>query len=369
MSPDENERSKDGGSGNAGQGENGRWRRAGRPPERGRGGADDRDQARSNNRRGDDRGEAAGRRGDGPGKDVRRAPGRRGGRGERDERSRSSSPDRDRGASERRGPRSWDRSGSTSDSGGRRDPEIPDGITGRELDRSVWHELRTLSKENAEGVAQHLVASAVALEIDTELALSHAQTAARRAGRVPAVREAVGLVHYRRGEFNDGLREFRTARRLSGSNHLLPYMVDCERGLGRLQRALDLAASPEAKTLAEDDNIELAIVVSGVRRDLGQPDAALMGLRLPALKRAKQQPWAARLLYAYAEALLASGDEDGAQDWFARAVEADQTQETDAAERLGELQGVSIEDLGPEEDLETEQGDLGAPIKPADRPE
>lgn len=233
----------------------------------------------------------------------------------------------------------------------------------------MWHELRTLSKENAEGVAQHLVASALALEGDTELALAHAQTAARRAGRVPAVREALGLVHYRRGEFNDGLREFRTARRLSGSNHLLPYMVDCERGLGRLQRALDLAASPEAKTLAEDDNIELAIVVSGVRRDLGQPDAALMGLRLPALKRAKQQPWAARLLYAYAEALLASGDEDGAQDWFGRAAAADQNQETDAAERLGELQGVSIEDLGPEEDVEPEQGDGDVPIEPTDRPE
>ena len=39
----------------------------------------------------------------------------------------------------------------------RPEPAIADGVTGKELDRSVWTQLRTLSKENAEGVAQHLV--------------------------------------------------------------------------------------------------------------------------------------------------------------------------------------------------------------------
>ena len=225
-------------------------------------------------------------------------------------------------------------------------------MTGKELDRSVWAQLRTLSVENAEGVAAHLAAAALTLEDDQDRALLHAEHAARRAGRVPAVREALGLVHYRRQEFSDALREFKTARRLSGSDHLIPYMVDCERGLGRFDRALDLAASPQARKLAQDDAIELAIVVSGVRRDMGQADAALIGLRIPALQRANKQAWAARLLYAYAEALLATGDTDQARDYFARAAESDDDGLTDADERLAELDGVDLVDLLGDEDEE-----------------
>ena len=233
----------------------------------------------------------------------------------------------------------------------RREPEIPEGVTGKELDKAVWQQLRTLTKENAEGVAQHLATAAMLLDEDPDRALDHAQHAVRRAGRVPAAREGLGLVLYRMGAFSEALREFRTARRLSGSNHLLPYMVDCERGLGRPERALELAMSDDAKGLAEADNIELAIVVSGVRRDLGQADAAVMGLRIPALTKASKQPWAARLFYAYADALLETGDESGAHEWFSKALGADAIGETDASDRLAELEGLTVEDLLEGEDL------------------
>lgn len=232
------------------------------------------------------------------------------------------------------------------------EPAIPEGVTGFELDRSVKNQLRTLSKENAVGVGQHLVMVATFLDSDIEAAQAHAETAVRRAGRVPAVREALGLVHYRKGEWAKALSEFRTARRLSGSSHLLPYMVDAERGLGRPERALDLAASPEAATLGLDERIELAIVVSGIRRDLGQYEAAAVGLQLPQLKVGSRQPWAARLFYAYAEALLAKGDEAGALTWFGHAANADVDGATDADERLSELDGLVMTDL-----LEDDDGD------------
>ena len=219
-------------------------------------------------------------------------------------------------------------------------------MTGKELDRSVHQQLRTLSKENAEGVAQHLVMVAALLEAeDLPGAEAHAETAVRRAGRVPAAREALGLVAYRKGEWARALSEFRTARRLSGSSHLLPLMVDCERGLGRPERALDLATSPEARTLSLEERIELAIVVSGIRRDLGQPDAALLALQIPQLRATARKPWSARLAYAYAEALLATGDEQGARDWFARAADVDHDGETDAADRLHEIDGIVMTDL------------------------
>src|SRR6478752_1823129 len=226
------------------------------------------------------------------------------------------------------------------------EPAIAEGVTGHELDRAVKNQLRTLSKENAEGVAQHLVMVATLLDTDIEAAEAHAETAVRRAGRVPAAREAMGLVAYRKGDWAKALSEFRTARRLSGSSHMLPLMVDAERGLGRLDRALDLAASPEASSLPLDERIELAIVVSGIRRDLGQLEAAAVGLEIPQLRpTANPKSWTARLFYAYAEARLALGDTQSARDWFARAADADLEGETDADERLADLDGVHVTDL------------------------
>ena len=244
------------------------------------------------------------------------------------------------------------------------EPSIPDDVTGFELDRSVKNQLRTLSKENAVGVGQHLVMVATYLDTDIEAAQAHAETAVRRAGRVPAAREALGLVHYRKGEWAKALSEFRTARRLSGSSHMLPFMVDAERGLGRPERALDLAASPEAGTLALNERIELAIVVSGIRRDLGQYSAAVVELQLPQLKIGSREPWAPRLFYAYAEALLAKGDEDGALIWFAHAANADFDGETDAGERLSELDGTVLVDLLDGQD--DDQGEaMGGPDQQA----
>jgi tetratricopeptide (TPR) repeat protein len=230
-------------------------------------------------------------------------------------------------------------------------------VTGYEVDRSVRNQLRTLSKENAEGVAQHLVMVAELLDVDLDGALAHAETAVRRAGRVPAAREALGLVAYRMGDWARALSEFRTVRRLSGSSHLLPLMVDCERGLGRPTKALELASSEEAKGLAVDERIELAIVVSGIRRDLGQHDAAAAGLVDLVRRISPNRPAAARLYYAYADALLALGDTEGAREWFARATEADHELTTDAAERLDELDGVEMLDLlgDDEEDGESDE--------------
>lgn len=226
------------------------------------------------------------------------------------------------------------------------EPVLPEEVEASALDRSVWQELRTLSKDNAEGVARHLVATAHFLaEEDLDRALAHAQTAGRRAGRVASVREALGMVHYRRGEWSKALGEFRTARRLSGSDHLLPLLADVERGLGRPERALELAASAEATRLAHTDRIELAIVVSGARRDLGQTDAAVQTLRDLVRTIRPGQESAVRLAYAYADALAADGDPAGAREWFSTALDLDRDGSTDAAERLAELDGIEIIDL------------------------
>lgn len=229
------------------------------------------------------------------------------------------------------------------------EPAIDADISGKDLDRSARAELRTLSPENAEGVAGHLIMIGRLLDDNPAAALAHAETAVRRAGRVAVVREARGLVAYHLGDWATALSEFRTARRLSGSAHLLPLMVDCERALGRIERALELAASPESLTLGTEERIELAIVVSGIRREAGHLEAAAAGLELPELASSTRAPWTARLRYAYAEAKLALGDREAARAWFSRAADIDETLHTDAVERVEELDGITYADLADDE--------------------
>ena len=185
-------------------------------------------------------------------------------------------------------------------------PEIPDEVVFSDLDKSVRGRLRTLSKENADGVGRHLVMVGVLIDTDPELAYEHAQAAVRRAGRVDVVREAAGLAAYRTGRYAEALRELRTVRRLNGSSEHLAIMADCERGLGRPERALALAQEPEADTLDADAKIELAMVVSGARLDLGQPEAAVAALHTDAV-RAGSGIIAIRVAQARATALEAAG--------------------------------------------------------------
>lgn len=234
-----------------------------------------------------------------------------------------------------------------------REPEIPEGVDAGGIDRSLRQELRTLSKENAEGVGGHLVMVGRALDAeDFDLALEHAEAASRRAGRVAGVRETLGVVHYRRGEWAKALAEFRTARRLSGTHHLIPLMADAERGLGRPERALELAASSEASTLAAPEQVELAIVVAGARGDMGQTAAAVLHLKELLARTRDTDPWVARLRYAYAAALEADGREREAMAWYERAAEADAAGETDAVEILGGEEDPFVIDLVGDEDDE-----------------
>lgn len=233
-------------------------------------------------------------------------------------------------------------------------PRLPEGIDTDRLDKAVWRQLRTLPEENAEVVASHLVAIADLLHTDEDEALAHGLFLAARAGRVPAVREALGLVRYTRGEWAEALKEFRTVRRMSGSDHLLPHMADCERGLGRPERALDLVNSPEAKRLDQEDRVELAIVGAGARRDLGHARAAVLDLRALATRTRRGDPWAARMFYAYGDALLEAGDREEAGAWFTRAAEVDAERLTEAEERLVEL---GLREPGPEV-LDTEDPDI-----------
>lgn len=216
-------------------------------------------------------------------------------------------------------------------------PPVPEDADPSLLDRSVRAELRSLSKPNADAVAKHLVVAGQAVDVDPRRALAHARAARARAGRVAAVREAVGIAAYHAGEWAEALTELRTARRISGDPRNLPVLADCERALGRPAAAVRLLSDPDAAKLDAVTRAELLIVVAGARRDLGQLDAALAVLARGGLDRNRPRPGAARLWYAYADALEAAGRRDEAAEWFAAAAEQDTDDELDAAERAAAL--------------------------------
>jgi tetratricopeptide (TPR) repeat protein len=240
-------------------------------------------------------------------------------------------------------------------------PPLPDDVTGNELDADVREELRGLSAARATTVARHLVMAGRLLDSDPEAAYAHALAAQRSAPRTPAAREAAGVAAYLTGRYADALAELRAARRLSGSDVHLPMIADCERGLGRPQRALELAGSPAAGRLDRAGQIEMRIVAAGARQDLGQRDAAVVTLQIPELSSMRASPEIARLRYAYAEALLLAGRGEEALSWLRRAVEADPEGETGAADRLDELEGTTFLDLEEQADAEEAGPEPGVP--------
>ncbi|MCX4810043.1 hypothetical protein OG601_05335 [Streptomyces sp. NBC_01239] len=211
-------------------------------------------------------------------------------------------------------------------------------------------ELMSLPKGLAEDVSKNLVMVARLIDEDPEAAYAYSKIALRLASRVAAVREAAGFAAYANQKYSEALAEFRAARRMTGSVDLWPVMADCERGLGRPEKALEMAGAAEVHKLDKAGQVEMRLVAAGARRDMDQLDAAIVTLQSPELASNSVQPWTARLRYAYADALLAAGREGEAREWFAKAVESDKDGSTDASDRLAEIDGVEFVDAFVEDD-------------------
>ncbi|WP_371404067.1 hypothetical protein OHA10_40295 [Kribbella sp. NBC_00662] len=206
-------------------------------------------------------------------------------------------------------------------------------------------ELRSLPRTLADLVAQHLVASGRVLDDDPELAYQHARVARRLASRLGGVREAVAITAYLAEHYDEALTEFRAVRRMTGNHEVIAMMADCERALGRPDKALALTKDKHVNELSEPTQIELLIVAAGARRDMGQTAAAIQTLEVPELTKRTRAEWLPRLRYAYADALAEAGRTDEALVWFHRAAGVDGDGLTGAAERAAELEGLEFTDL------------------------
>jgi hypothetical protein len=249
---------------------------------------------------------------------------------DRERRPRPSRPDRPRpsGRAERQQPETerpdWQQLVErTRDPNREKSPVIPDSITPDDVDLGVRVQLKTLTPENAEMVARHLAMVNLLIDQDPGLAHKHALAAARRAGRIAIVRETVGVTAYTVGDYTLALRELLAHRRISASNDQIPLIVDSERGMNRPDRALKMAREVDRKTLPAAVRVNLAIVTSGARLDLGENELALAELEIPELNPAKVFSYSPPLFRAYAETLEVLDRKEEAKKWFDLAQRAE----------------------------------------------
>ena len=245
----------------------------------------------------------------------------------------------DRGRDDQRGPKRFDRDGYRS-GGDRRQrddrsnqgysstnefasrdggPAIPAGVSPEELDPQALVALETLSGPNRDIVARHLVMAGQLIDLDPQEAYKHAQAAVARAGRVDVVREAAALTAYASGRYEEALREVRAVRRMRGDDSLRAVEADSERGLGHPEKAVEIVDAASTVGMELSEQVELVLVSSGARADLGQSDVGLVIVddALARLGDGADETLVRRLMEVKADRLRELGRDDEADETLA----------------------------------------------------
>ena len=242
----------------------------------------------------------------------------------------------DRGRDDQRGPKRFDRDdrsgrgrlddrsnqgySSTSEFASRDGgPAIPAGVSPEELDPQALVALETLSGPNRDIVARHLVMAGQLIDLDPQEAYKHAQAAVARAGRVDVVREAAALTAYASGRYEEALREVRAVRRMRGDDSLRAVEADSERGLGHPEKAVEIVDAASTVGMELSEQVELVLVSSGARADLGQSDVGLVIVddALARLGDGADETLVRRLMEVKADRLRELGRDDEADETLA----------------------------------------------------
>ncbi|MGX6451466.1 tetratricopeptide repeat protein [Brevibacterium paucivorans] len=248
-----------------------------------------------------------------------------------------------------------------------KEPELPEGVSGRILSSSVHQQLTPLSREHREVVSNHLAAAGTLIDSDPEAAYQHARYAVESAGRIAATREALGLVAYRLGKYDEALRELRTHKRITGATENIPVIADAERGREKPQKALDMFAEAKQSDFDPQTWIEFVLVVAGAHMDLDNLPAAKALIEAQGFT-GHAPGSAVRLLSMYADILRAHGDTETGDKYeqLARRT-AQRTNVLFGDETPDPNEGIQIitleeePELEPEEELAEEEPATGEP--------
>jgi tetratricopeptide (TPR) repeat protein len=137
-----------------------------------------------------------------------------------------------------------------------------------------------------------------------------------KAPRSVYVREMLGLAFYHLGRWREAARELAAFRRMSDRRDRDPEYADCERALGRPEKAVDVLADITAQDVPEEVLVEGLIVAGGALVDLGRPQDAVRVLEQGPLRPASPEQHHLRLFYALADALERVGRRPDARGYW-----------------------------------------------------
>ncbi len=151
-----------------------------------------------------------------------------------------------------------------------------------------------------------------------------------------AVRELLGLTHYRLGQYTAAAKELDAFVTLTDSVEQHPVLMDCMRAMGKYRRVDELweelaTASPSSALVTEG-----RIVLAGALADRGRLRDAIATLERRAGVPKRVQEHHLRLWYALADLYDRSGDIPKAREMFLRVRRYD-AGFADVAERLAAL--------------------------------
>lgn len=162
------------------------------------------------------------------------------------------------------------------------EPVIPEDVEAKALPGKVRAELLSLSAENAEVVARQMVMidRLLATSGEQALLLAHqfGKAAVNRAGRVGVVRQYAGRAALAVKEFAEAKKDFSAASRILGQSILKVYLAECEIGLGKARKALEILGEVKTEALSQREVIYARLISAEAREVLGQREAALVTL-------------------------------------------------------------------------------------------
>jgi len=155
-------------------------------------------------------------------------------------------------------------------------------------------------------------------------AASELRKAKELSPRSSTVRELLGLATYRSGQWEEGLRELRTFRRITGDLIHMPVEMDCLRALGRKEDVVKTWERIQEHDISATISHEARVVYASFLLDEGRPREAWPIIK-PKRLVAAPSPGELRRWYVAARVALEAGDNDAAR----RLVSALENQETD----------------------------------------
>jgi tetratricopeptide (TPR) repeat protein len=201
---------------------------------------------------------------------------------------------------------------------------MPDEVTGPG-ERSSFDLLPEIAREiaqvahfgSAPKVKQFLVIAGEAIEAGNhQVAIDALLEAKVKAPRSVYVREMLGLAYYHLGKWREAARELAAFRRMSDRRDRDPEYADCERALGRPEKAVDVLADITAQDVSDEVLIEGLVVAGGALLDLGRPEDAVRVLEQGPAPKGSPELHHLRWYYALADALERVGRRADARGYW-----------------------------------------------------